>query len=151
MECSTVRHYFKQLNRIISKKIKQISEWPLVDTPPCALAWCARRHYLPVIQQIQMNIGSNNTFSNLVIICHPTIFSSQGACVVCEWHNDVAPWFVSKWLPLLSSLSSFMLGRNCFKAHILLMLDSYLPRTARACSILPAQIACVPITRVLQI
>ena len=37
IECSTVQHYFKQLNRIISKKLKQISDRPLADKPPCAL------------------------------------------------------------------------------------------------------------------
>ena len=35
---STVKHNFKQLGRIISKKRKQISDRTLVDKPPCALA-----------------------------------------------------------------------------------------------------------------
>ena len=32
------QHNFKQLNRIISKKLKQISDRTLADKPPCALA-----------------------------------------------------------------------------------------------------------------
>ena len=35
------KHYFKQLNRNISKKLKQISDRPLADKPPCVLARCA--------------------------------------------------------------------------------------------------------------
>ena len=61
MECSTVKHNFKQLNRIISKKLKQISDRTLADKPPCALA-C-----LPVCEQKQKQNATEVSWCHFVI------------------------------------------------------------------------------------
>ena len=88
MECSTFKHYFKQLNRIISKKLKQISDRPLADKPPCALAWCARRVLLPVCQQKQKQIlvmRWSQSNKKLVMICDPSVQNQSHVADNINW------------------------------------------------------------------